>query len=81
MDRARLSTALEDLLELEPRTVKSENLLADLPGWDSMAVVGCIAMIDETFGVIVPASRLMQCKTVGDLAELVEHCESNTVAE
>jgi acyl carrier protein len=81
MDRSRLFTALDGLLELEPGTARGEAVLADLPGWDSMAVVGVIAMIDETFTVIVPANRLMQCKTADDLAALVADCESNPPQE
>ena len=78
MDRSKFFTAVEGLLELDPGTLTGEELLTDLPGWDSMAVVGFIAMVDETFGVIVPASQLMQCKTTADLAKTVEDCTSGT---
>jgi acyl carrier protein len=81
MECSRLYTALEGLLELAPGTITGTELIADLPGWDSMAVVGFIAMVDETFGVIVPASRLLQCKTTAELAELVGSCSPGTSAE
>jgi len=78
MDHSKCFAALEGLLELDPGTVKGEERLTDLPGWDSLAVVGFIAMVDETFGVVVPASRLMQCKTTADLAQLVNDSHSAT---
>jgi acyl carrier protein len=81
MECSQLYRALEELLELTPGTVTGAELVADLPGWDSMAIVGFIAMVDEMFGVIVPASRLLQCKTTAELAELVRSCSSNTPAE
>lgn len=71
MDDSKVFTALEELLELDAGTITGGERLVDLPGWDSMAVVGFIAMVDETFGVIVPASRLPECKTTNDLATLV----------
>lgn len=76
MDRAKFFTALEALLELDPAALTGDELLTDLAGWDSMAVVGFIAMVDETFGLIVPANQLMQCRTTGDLAKTVELCQS-----
>ena len=77
MDRSELYAALEGLLECDPGTIQGGESLDDLPGWDSMAVVGFIAMVDEKFGVIVPADRLVQCKTTADLADLTAYAVSN----
>jgi acyl carrier protein len=76
LDRSKFYNALEDLLELDPGTVKGDESLVDLAGWDSMAMVGFIAMVDETYGIIVSANRLIQCKTAADLAKLVEDSQS-----
>ena len=38
---------------------------------DSMAVLDIIAVIDEQFGVTVPAKQLKECMSVGALLELV----------
>jgi acyl carrier protein len=39
--------------------------------WDSLAVIGFIALLDQHFALSVPAVRIMDCKTVDDLAALV----------
>lgn len=62
---------LDELLENEPGTVKGADALIDLPKWDSLAVIGFIAMLDQHFALSVPAVNIMGCKTVDDLAGLV----------
>ncbi len=71
MDGSKVLTALEDLLELDSGSIGGEEQLVDLPGWDSITVVGFIAMAYETFGVTVPPNRLMESQTTADLARLV----------
>jgi acyl carrier protein len=69
--------SLDDLLELDPGTLKGSEELKDIEAWDSLAVMGFIAMVDEEFDVMVPPAQLSKCKTVADLISLVEdHTES-----
>jgi acyl carrier protein len=81
MNDSRLFAAMDELLELDVGSVKRDVLLSDLPEWDSMAVVGFIAMVDEKFGIVLSANRLRECKTTTDLAQLVEDSNSSTPAE
>ena len=62
---------LDELLEIDPGTIKGDEVLAHLPKWDSLAVIGFIALLDQHFSVSVPAARIMGCKTAADLAGLV----------
>ena len=62
---------LDELFEKEPGTVKGDEVLAAIPQWDSLAVIGFIALLDQHFAVSVPAGRILDCKTVGDLVALV----------
>ncbi len=71
MEGSKVLAALEDLLELDAGSIGGTEQLVDLPGWDSITVVGFIAMAYETFGVTVPPNRLMQSQTTADLAKLV----------
>ncbi len=63
---------LDELLELDPGTIKGDEVLGDLARWDSLAVIGFIALLDEHFGKVVPASTILACKTVADLAALAD---------
>jgi len=70
MDKARVLEELENLLELEPGSLDGTEPLDEL-GWDSIALIGYIAMLDSEFGVVVPPSKLTSCATVHDLTQLV----------
>ena len=63
---------LDELLELDLGTLKGDELLTNLPRWDSLALIGFIALLDENFGVSVPATKINECKTVADLMALVK---------
>jgi acyl carrier protein len=39
----------------------------EIPGYDSMAIMGLIALIDECFGKKLRSEEFEQMKTVGDL--------------
>ena len=62
---------LDELLENDPGTILGGEALAGMARWDSLAVIGFIALLDQHFALSVPAVRIMDCKTVDDLAALV----------
>jgi acyl carrier protein len=54
-----------------------ENINADtefrqLDEWSSLASLSVIAMIDEEYDRTVNGTMLRDCKTIGDLAKLIE---------
>jgi acyl carrier protein len=59
------------LLEQDPGTLKGDEPLAGLPRWDSLAVIGFIALMDEHFGLSVPAAKINACTSVADLVAIV----------
>ena len=54
-------------VELAPETV-----LADLRGWDSVAIAGVLLAIEARFDIEVDRDRLENLTTAKDLADLVE---------
>jgi acyl carrier protein len=70
MTKAEFYSELEGLLEIAPGTIQGKETLRDLPGWDSMAVLSVIAMVDEKIGEGLSPKALAECKTVFDLANL-----------
>ena len=58
------------MLEVSPGTIVSGQVLAEMPKWDSLALMGLIALLDQHFGLSVPASKINECRTVDDLAAL-----------
>lgn len=62
---------IDEIIEADPGTIKGGEQLADLPAWDSLAVVGFIASMDKNLGASVSAAQLIEAKSVEDLLRLV----------
>jgi acyl carrier protein len=70
MTKADFLKKLETILEADAGSLTGTESLRDLDGWDSLAVMSTLAMLDKHFGVKVPAERIHQCRTPDDLAAL-----------
>jgi acyl carrier protein len=71
MEKKRFYLLLDELLENDPGTISGGEQLQAFARWDSLAVIGFIALIDQHFNMSVPASQILDCKSVADLAGLV----------
>lgn len=71
MKRAEFLHLLDEIIEAPPGTLQGEETLSTIEGWDSLAVVGFIAVVDQHFRVTLSASKLSACKTVPDLIALL----------
>ena len=60
-----------DVVMDEPKgTIKGDESLDSLDGWDSVALMGFIALLDEELSIRVTGKQVMQCKTIGELVAL-----------
>ncbi|HEY7392345.1 MAG TPA: hypothetical protein VH640_27750 [Bryobacteraceae bacterium] len=71
LDKAAFYKRLDEILDIPTGTIKGGETLSDFDGWDSMAMLGFIALADEVHGVMIPAKRIPACRTVDDLAGLI----------
>ena len=62
---------LAEILEVPVSEVGPEFSLKG-HGWDSLAVISCVALIDEVFGKLVSGSALAECRMVGDIEQLID---------
>jgi acyl carrier protein len=68
-DRSRFYVKLAEVFEVKPDMIQPDFPLAGR--WDSLAVLGTIAAIDQHFGVTIPVDELTQSMSVADLLALV----------
>lgn len=61
----------DDLIEEDEGTTQGDEKLAEMSAWDSLAVMGFIAMVDEQFNATVAPNELAKAQTVNDLAGLL----------
>ncbi|MGA2723357.1 MAG: acyl carrier protein [Bryobacteraceae bacterium] len=59
-----------ELLEMPAGSLRAEDELSELEGWNSMAMVGFIAFVDEQFEKTLSPRLFAKCSTVADLARL-----------
>ncbi|HZL57396.1 MAG TPA: phosphopantetheine-binding protein [Bryobacteraceae bacterium] len=71
MDRTQFLALMDELLELDPGILKGNESLEGLENWNSLAVIGFMALANEHNGVIVSPRSIAKCKTVNDLIDLV----------
>lgn len=61
---------LAEILEVDTDEVNPELELGE--NWDSLAIVSTIALIDDVYDIQVRPEKLAECKTIGDIEQLVE---------
>lgn len=70
MKNKELLNIIEELLEINKDSLKGPEILSELPSWDSLAVVGFIALMDKHFSIEVHAPDVATAKTINDLITL-----------
>lgn len=71
MEKHKFLLLLDEVVELEPGTLKGDETIEGLEGWNSLAVISFIALADDTFGLSLQPSKIASCQTVADLVALL----------
>ena len=71
MNKSEFLLQLDNVIEARPGTIRGDEKLADLPAWDSLAVLSFIAMVDEKFKMQFSGKDIAACTSVSDLAALL----------
>jgi acyl carrier protein len=70
MTRDEFLAELEKTLDLPAQTLRGDEPLDQVDGWDSLAAISVLSMLDEQLGVSVEAGQLANCRSVPDLVAL-----------
>jgi acyl carrier protein len=62
---------LHVVFEADSRTIRGDQRLEDIPGWDSLTFLGLIAMVDERYGICLSPKQVLACSTVNGLFDMV----------
>lgn len=63
---------MDDLLELPAGALKGAEKLEELEQWNSMAMIGFIALADTNNGVRLSPRQIVTCSTIDDLLHLAQ---------
>jgi acyl carrier protein len=61
----------EEVIEAQQGSVKLTDLLRETSGWDSLAYIQFIAVVDQKLGKIISPQAIVEAKTVAELFGLV----------
>ncbi|MEO7082847.1 MAG: acyl carrier protein [Gemmatimonadaceae bacterium] len=70
MTRTEFLSEFEIVALQAPGSIKGQEALDSLDGWDSLAVVEFMSMADEKLGVQLDPRKVATCSNVDDLASL-----------
>ena len=70
MTKPEFLEELSAILNEDIDDVTPEAELESLTGWDSVGLLGVIAMLDGDLGVAIDVDKLRECSTVQDLITL-----------
>jgi acyl carrier protein len=70
MTHSEFFSEFENISLQPPGSIHGQEPLDSVKGWDSLAVVGLMSMVDEKLGIQLDPSRIMASRRVIDLAIL-----------
>jgi acyl carrier protein len=71
MTRSEFLMEMDEILGLNPGTLKGHEKLDELENWDSTALVSLIAVAESYSNAEITLDQVVNCTTVGDLLRLV----------
>ncbi len=63
---------LEDMLDLDENSLEADMNLDEVDGWDSMAKLSLIVLLDDEFEKVITADQVKELQTVQDILDLME---------
>lgn len=63
---------LEDMLDLDENSLEADMNLDEVDGWDSMAKLSLIVLLDDEFEKVITAAQVKELQTVQDILSLME---------
>lgn len=71
MKRSEILSKLDELTQASPGTITGDEVLLDLPGWDSLTNTEFRMFAADTFGLELDGLEVDKCRTVQDLLGLL----------
>jgi len=63
---------INEVLEVEDRTITMEDVFRDFEEWDSLAHLSLIAEVDDTYNVVIEDNVFKQLKTLQELFDEIQ---------
>ena len=71
MKKSEFISELTEIMELEDVELSEDTVLRDMMEFNSLALMGIIALIDEHFDMIIEAEEFENINTIQDIINLI----------
>ena len=72
MSRQEFLLQMDEILGLNPGTLRGDERLEDLKNWDSTALISLIVVAEANNSVPIAPDQVVGCSTVADLLRLAQ---------
>jgi hypothetical protein len=72
MTREEFLLQIDEIIGLQPGTLRGHEKLEDLENWDSTTLIGLILLADANNSVSIAPEQVVGCSTVADLLRLAQ---------
>ena len=72
MSREEFLLEMDEILGLNPGTLRGDERLEDLKNWDSTALISLIVVAEANNNVPIAPDQVVGCSTVADLLRLAQ---------
>lgn len=62
---------LEEIMDVEPETLKENTVLEDVEEWDSLSTLSLIAEMKKQYGIKLSTETIKEFKTVADICNYI----------
>ncbi len=71
IDQDQFLAQMQEVLEIEDRTLSPDEKFRELPEWSSLAYLSTIAMIDDEYNIIISPADFRGLQTFADIARAI----------
>lgn len=68
----QLNELIASVINVSPATLTPQSGPENLPDWDSLAHIGVIAAVEQTYQVQLTMPEILSIKTIADLRNILE---------
>ena len=68
---SELTPLFQEVLDNPGLTLTPDTQASDVPGWDSVAHITLVVVIEQKFGIHFNTAEIEELRNVGDLAKLI----------
>ncbi|MGB7437322.1 MAG: hypothetical protein WBR26_00160 [Candidatus Acidiferrum sp.] len=72
LSRKEFLLQMDEILGLNPGTLRGDERLEDLKNWDSTALISLIVVAEDNNNVPIAPDQVVGCSTVADLLRLAQ---------